>query len=181
VRLFFRISLIIIFGLLMYWAGSVDVLNLRERPLALHSPAFENNAFIPSRYSFEGENISPPLRWEGGPKGIKSYALMMIDYDATAHRGDPVEHWAVYNISSSVDELPTNAQHLLVGTNGYGDAVYRGMNPPEGGAAQNYHFFLFALDVASLDVQDAPTHNQLMDALSGHIVAKSFLVGRYQR
>lgn len=180
-RLLLKISLIVIFGLLMYWAGYADVLGQREQPLVLHSPAFENRAFIPSRYSYEGEDISPPLRWKGGPKGIKSYALIMVDYDAATHRGDPVEHWVVYNIPSSVDELLANAQNLSVGINSYGGAVYRGMNPPKGSAVHNYHFFLFALDVAALDVQDAPTHHQLMDALSGHIVGTSMLFGKYQR
>src|SRR5438552_7145310 len=37
--------------------------------LTLHSPAFQQNGHIPSKYTCEGEDISPPLAWEGVPIG----------------------------------------------------------------------------------------------------------------
>jgi phosphatidylethanolamine-binding protein (PEBP) family uncharacterized protein len=33
--------------------------------MTLNSPAFQQNGHIPSKYTCEGEDVSPPLAWEG--------------------------------------------------------------------------------------------------------------------
>ena len=50
--------------------------------MTLNSPAFQQNGHIPSRYTCEGEDISPPLAWEGVPNGAKSLVLIIDDPDA---------------------------------------------------------------------------------------------------
>ena len=38
----------------------------------ISSPSFEHNARIPARFTCEGEDISPELRWSGAPEGTRS-------------------------------------------------------------------------------------------------------------
>jgi Raf kinase inhibitor-like YbhB/YbcL family protein len=50
--------------------------------MSLNSPAFKQNGHIPSKYTCEGEDVSPPLAWEGVPNGAKSLVLIIGDPDA---------------------------------------------------------------------------------------------------
>ena len=50
--------------------------------MTLNSPAFQQNGHIPSKYTCEGEDVSPPLAWEGVPNGAKSLVLIIDDPDA---------------------------------------------------------------------------------------------------
>jgi phosphatidylethanolamine-binding protein (PEBP) family uncharacterized protein len=50
--------------------------------MTLNSPAFQPNDHIPSKYTCEGEDVSPPLTWEGVPNGAKSLVLIIDDPDA---------------------------------------------------------------------------------------------------
>ena len=51
------------------------------KELTVKSPAFENNKLIPSKYTCDGEEVSPPLIVEGIPEKTKSLALIMEDPD----------------------------------------------------------------------------------------------------
>ena len=44
--------------------------------MKLSSPAFAEGELIPSKYTCDGENVSPPLEWEGVPEQAKSLALI---------------------------------------------------------------------------------------------------------
>ena len=50
--------------------------------MKLISPAFEHNQRIPSKYTADGADVSPPLKWEGVPQGVKSFAIICDDPDA---------------------------------------------------------------------------------------------------
>src|SRR6185436_147241 len=75
--------------------------------LTLSSPAFSNGSAIPKRYTCEGEDISPGLKWSGMPAGVRSLALIVDDPDAP----DPAApkttwvHWVLYNIPPETMEL----------------------------------------------------------------------------
>ena len=79
--------------------------------LQITSPAFSQGGSIPSKYTCEGQDISPPLAWSGAPPNAKSFALIVDDPDAP----DPAKpqrvyvHWVVYNISAGTAALPENA------------------------------------------------------------------------
>ena len=79
--------------------------------MTLNSPAFQQNAHIPSNYTCEGEDISPPLAWEGVPNGAKSLVLIIDDPDAPDPRAPKMVwvHWIVYNIPPDTKSLPENA------------------------------------------------------------------------
>jgi phosphatidylethanolamine-binding protein (PEBP) family uncharacterized protein len=50
--------------------------------MTLNSTEFQPNGHIPSKYTCEGEDVSPPLTWEGVPDGAKSLILIVDDPDA---------------------------------------------------------------------------------------------------
>ena len=79
--------------------------------MTLNSPAFQQNGHIPSKYTCEGEDVSPPLAWEGVPEGAKSLVLIVDDPDAPDPKAPKMVwvHWAVYNIPPDTKSLPENA------------------------------------------------------------------------
>jgi hypothetical protein len=86
-------------------------------PFKLSSTAFAPNGAIPSKFTCEGEDISPQLEWSGTPDGTRSLALIVDDPDAP----DPAKpqrvyvHWVVYNISDSTTRIAENAGHERLG------------------------------------------------------------------
>ena len=76
--------------------------------MTLSSPAFQQNEHIPSKYTCEGEDVSPPLAWEGVPKGAKSLVLVIDDPDAPDPKAPKMVwvHWVVYNIPPATESLP---------------------------------------------------------------------------
>ncbi len=153
--------------------------------LTLSSPAFVNEGSIPARFTGEGDDLSPPLRWSGAPAGTKSFALILDDPDAP----DPAApkrvwvHWVLANIPASVSELVEGASSAklppdtVVGKNDWGRAAYGGPCPPIG--RHRYFHKLYALDTV-LDLPH-PTKAQLEHAMKGHVLAEGVLIGTYQK
>jgi Raf kinase inhibitor-like YbhB/YbcL family protein len=100
--------------------------------LRITSPAFSEGGPIPTKYTCEGQDISPPLAWSGAPPNTKSFALIVDDPDAP----DPAKpqrvyvHWVVYNIPGNVAALPENASNkdlpkgAVQGKNDWGKAEF---------------------------------------------------------
>jgi len=150
--------------------------------MILKSPAFEEGGMIPDRHTCDGENISPPLEWEGAPEGVKSYALLCEDPDAPM--GNWV-HWVVYDIPPSITKLPEQIlpEAVLVnggrqGTNDFYRTGYGGPCPPSG--THRYFFRLYALD-RGLDLEPGATKEQLFRAMRSHVLEEAALMGRYRR
>lgn len=66
----------------------------------LESSVFEHGTAIPSAYTCQGDDISPPLRWSHIPPGTKSLALIVDDPDAPDPNAPKMTwvHWLLYNI-----------------------------------------------------------------------------------
>jgi Raf kinase inhibitor-like YbhB/YbcL family protein len=148
----------------------------------LKSSAFSSGSSIPSKYTCDGQNISPSLTWSGAPADTKSFALISDDPDAPM--GTWV-HWVAWNIpasSNSLKEDMDKGAHLSDGTNqGISDFKrpgYGGPCPPSG--THRYFFKLYALDT-ELDIPATSTKKDLEAAMKGHILAKAELVGTYTR
>ncbi|WP_028580804.1 YbhB/YbcL family Raf kinase inhibitor-like protein [Desulfogranum japonicum] len=112
-------------------------------------------------FGCSGKNISPQLDWFGAPEGTKSFALTVFDPDAPT--GSGWWHWVVFNIPATVHGLPLgmNQETLPVGTiqsrTDFGATGYGGACPPVGEKPHRYQFTVWALDVATLPLdQDAP-------------------------
>ncbi|TIP83145.1 MAG: YbhB/YbcL family Raf kinase inhibitor-like protein [Mesorhizobium sp.] len=153
-------------------------------PLTLISPAFPAGGKIPERYTRDGENVSPPLKWSGVPDGAKSLVLVVQDPDAPS---GIFGHWAVFNIPPDAGEL-AEAQDgkpgpsaLSQGTNDFGNAYYDGPQPPVGHGVHHYHFRLAALDVPSLSVPAQAGVQSVWKEAQKHALEQTELVGTYAR
>ena len=71
--------------------------------LQITSTAFSEGQPIPAKYSCEGSDISPPLKWTNAPANTKSFALIADDPDAPM--GTWV-HWVLYDLPPNTTELP---------------------------------------------------------------------------
>lgn len=149
----------------------------QEEPMNLTSPAFENGGPIPSRYTCEGENVSPPLAWSGAPRDARAMALVVDDPDAPAKVW---VHWVLYNLPPDAGMLPEGTRGLEAtareGRNDFGDLGYGGPCPPRG--THRYRFRLFALD-GHLEVGEGCTKGELLKAMEGHVLAEAELTGTY--
>ena len=162
---------------------------------AVQSPVFENGAKIPSKYTCDGDRtLSPPLALSGIPVGTKALALVMDDPDVPkARKPDGVfDHWVVYDIlPPSINEFSSEGGNLEIpegfpigsaGLNGAGEPGYTGpCPPPEYEPSEHRYFFkAFALSKA-VHFDNPPTKQELLDAISKHIIAEAELMGRYKK
>jgi Raf kinase inhibitor-like YbhB/YbcL family protein len=154
--------------------------------LSLTSPVFQHNGTIPKLYTCQGKDVSPALVWSDLPKGTKSIALIVDDPDAP----DPAApkrvwvHWVLYNIPPDATGLPEAlpATRLPTGTregkNDWDRLGYGGPCPPIG--RHRYFHKLFALDVVLPDLHQ-PTNAVLLEAMQGHVLEATELIGTYQK
>ncbi len=149
----------------------------------LTSTAFEPGKRIPTRYTCDGEDLSPPLSWKGIPEGTRSLVLVVEDPDAP--RGTFV-HWIIYDIPPDLPGLPEGVPRqrelengALQGINDFGVIGYRGPCPPPG-KPHRYFFILRALDTV-LHLDPGTTRAELEEALKGHVLGETKLMGTYGR
>jgi Raf kinase inhibitor-like YbhB/YbcL family protein len=150
---------------------------LEANAMQLSSPAFKQNEALPVKYTCDGEDISPQLAIDEIPANTQSFALVMDDPDAVSGTFD---HWIAWNIPGSTKTIAEGEKLPSLGSNGFGSLGYRGPCPPRG-KPHHYHFKLFALDIAKLDLKPGASKAQLEKALQGHILDETVLIGTYQR
>jgi len=154
--------------------------------MILTSTAFEHNGEIPSLYTCDGQDISPPLAWKGLPAKTKSLVLIVYDPDAPDPRAPKMTwvHWILYNIpphESSIQQavkstdLPSDT---LEGLNDWNRQGYGGPCPPIG--RHRYFHKLYALDKVLPEMR-TPTKAEIEKAMTGHIITTGELVGTYER
>lgn len=147
----------------------------------LKSSAFSTNDLIPAKYTCDGEDLSPALSWDAPPAGTQSFVLIVDDPDAPM---GTFVHWVLYNLPPDLQHLPeqTTANNLpqgaLQGKNDFKRMDYGGPCPPSG--THRYFFKLYAIDQV-LSLPAGATKAQVLQAIEGHVLASSELVGRYSR
>lgn len=156
-------------------------------PMKITSTAFKPDGAIPSRFTCDGTNVSPPIAWADLPAGTKSLALIVTDPDAPDPAAPKMTwvHWVVYDIpagaggglreAATTKSLPQGA---LEGTNDWGRPGYGGPCPPIG--RHRYVHTLYALDTLLGDLQH-PTRAALLAAMHGHVLGTAEMIGTYQR
>jgi Raf kinase inhibitor-like YbhB/YbcL family protein len=146
---------------------------------ALSSRDFGPGAEIPLRFSDYGDSLSPSLAWSGLPEGTRSLAVVMEDPDASGSR--PFLHWLAWNLDPAAGGLERGSVTFgaRLGRNGRGNPSYFGPHPSNK-TAHHYHFQMFALD-AQLPLKAGASREQLLAAMSGHVLAKADLVGLFAR
>jgi Raf kinase inhibitor-like YbhB/YbcL family protein len=153
---------------------------------AITSPAFVDNGEIPTRYTCDGEDISPALEWTGVPEKAESLVLIVDDPDAPDPAAPKMTyvHWVLYNLPASttglreaiaVADLPDGTAE---GLNDWKRTGYGGPCPPIG--RHRYFHKLYALDTVLPDLA-VPTKAELESAMEGHVIARTQIVGTYKR
>jgi Raf kinase inhibitor-like YbhB/YbcL family protein len=155
-------------------------------PFELTSPRFKNGETIPVAYTGEGDDLPPPLHWQGEPPGTRSYVLVMQDPDAP----DPANpkatwvHWVLYNLPPNIHDIPDSMlpESLPAGArqalNDWKKMGYGGPMPPVG--RHRYFIRLYALDTVLPDMGHAAWH-QVERAIEGHVLAQTELMGTYEK
>lgn len=162
--------------------AGADTRSKGGKSMLIKSSVFKQKGMIPSKYTCDGSNVSPPLEWGNAPEGTKSYALICEDPDAPS---GTFTHWVAYDIPADADGLPekvTADGNILdgmgQGKNSFNQIGYGGPCPP--GGTHRYYFKLYALD-SNLNLKPGVTKEVLLKAMEGHILAQGELMGRYQR
>ncbi|WP_305908663.1 YbhB/YbcL family Raf kinase inhibitor-like protein [Methylomarinum sp. Ch1-1] len=155
-------------------------------PLTLNSSDFSDRGEIPERLTCDGDDISPALSWTGIPANAQSLVLIVDDPDAPDPAAPKMTwvHWLLYNIPTSATGLPQAVESgqlpegALQGQNDWGRSGYGGPCPPKG--RHRYFHKLYALDVVLPDLKK-PNKAELEQAMQGHVIEQTELVGTYQR
>ena len=157
--------------------------------MVLSTPAFQDGADIPVKYTQVEKQVSPALNWTNPPAGTVSFVLNMHDMELARNKTtDDQAHWIVWNIPGTATSLPEGVPEGLmangatqISVNG---ASYRGPGAPATGPRHHYAFELYALDT-KIDVastKDAfETRAKVIQAIQGHILGKAVLLGLFHR
>jgi len=144
--------------------------------MKITSSAFQEGGNIPSKFTCDGSDLSPPLQITGVPSEAKTLVLIADDPDAP---GGLFTHWLAWNIPPQTNSIAEgSAPKGVQGTNDFGNSGYRGPCPPPG--VHRYSFKVLALD-RELDLGSGAKRSQLDAAMRGHIIAQGELMGRYSR
>jgi len=152
-----------------------------NKNMEIQSPVFQNNQTIPVKFTCDGNpptgGISPALSFSDVPKNAKSLALIMDDPDAP---GGNFNHWLVWNINPSLSGFEENSvpEGTMQGQNSAGRHSYFGPCPPSG--THHYHFKLYALDTL-LEIAPTTSKLELENAMQGHIIENTEIIGLYGR
>jgi Raf kinase inhibitor-like YbhB/YbcL family protein len=151
--------------------------------ISVTSTAFSSGNVLGDKYTQNGANMSPPLAWTRGPTGTQSYVILAED--SGVNRSEPIVHWVVYNIPSTVrtlrEDMPegtTLPNGALQGKNVSGQSGYLGPKPPAG-QTHPYHFQVFALNTR-LNIDPANADRAaVIEAMKGKVLALGDIVANY--
>ena len=144
------------------------------KQLFVKSLVFENNSYIPSKYTCDGENVNPPLTIEQVPESTKSLVLIVDDPDAP---GGTWDHWIVWNIVPTF-QVAEDSVPGTEGMNSFQKKSYGGPCPPSG--THRYFFKVYALD-SKLNLSQSSRKKDIEKAMQGQIIAQGQLIGLYRR
>lgn len=149
----------------------------KDVQMKISSTAFEQNGQIPKKYTCDGSDVNPPLKFEGIPSEAKSLVLIVDDPDAPV--GTWV-HWVLWNIDPKTSEIKENSvpKGAKQGMNDFRKHDYGGPCPPSG--THRYFFKLYALDI-TLNLGPNATKRDIESSIEGHILDKAELIGFYKR
>jgi Raf kinase inhibitor-like YbhB/YbcL family protein len=150
--------------------------------MRLSSTAFAHGGAIPTRFTCDGDDISPAVAWSGAPADTRSFAIVCSDPDAPA---GVWFHWATYDIPRTTthlaERLPSDSSAPPQALNDFHRRGYRGPCPPHGHGRHHYHFKLYALDVEHLGLPALARCRDVETAAEAHAIAVAKFVGVYSR
>lgn len=154
--------------------------------LIIKSGVFENGAEIPARYTCKGDDVSPPLNWQGVPENTRSLVLIIDDPDAPDPKAPKTVwvHWVLYNIPPDINSLVEHTTSATLpsgaseGINDWHNRGYGGPCPPIG--RHRYFHKLYALDTV-LEGLNKPSKAMVEETMQGHIIEQAELIGTCQK
>jgi Raf kinase inhibitor-like YbhB/YbcL family protein len=157
--------------------------NMQKPKLVMYSSAFKNGERIPTHYTADDANVSPPLSWGTPPTGTKSFALICEDPDAPM---GTFIHWIIYDIPADkkglqqgVSTQPSLPDGTKQGTTSFHKIGYGGPAPPPG-KPHRYFFKLYALD-SMFNLPNSIDAKQFHSFVSAHTLGEADLLGTYGR
>jgi Raf kinase inhibitor-like YbhB/YbcL family protein len=157
-------------------------------PIEAASASHGKASMIPVKYATKpagGANTSIPYAWGVASSATKSFALALVDEHPAAHSW---VHWMVVDIPAGVTCLPEGASgsvRMPAGArelaNTFGSRGYGGPQPPAGSGAHRYVAALYALDVASIGLNDNATLEQFQRGIESHVIGKETCSGWFAR
>ncbi len=156
-----------------------SVINYQYFPMILTTPAFKNGEIIPKKFTCEGGDFNPEFNIQNVPQGTRSLALIMEDSDAP---GGTFTHWTVWNINTEAIFIKEESKPSgsVEGTNSGGFIGYMGPCPPSG-FPHRYFVRVYALDVPELILMSGAKPEEFREALVGHVLAETEIMGIYMR
>jgi Raf kinase inhibitor-like YbhB/YbcL family protein len=152
--------------------------------ILITSDAFLEGEAIPTKYTCDGDDLSPDLRWSDIPPNTKSLALICEDPDAPS---GTFAHWVLFDLPPTVTELPegvSTAERLangaVQGQNDFKRIGYGGPCPPPNDNEHRYYFRIYALDT-ELQLRSGARREDVAPAMLGHVLATGHLMGTYKR
>ena len=156
--------------------------------LPVSSDAFADGQPMPVRFTQDGANVSPPLRWEGLPPRTRSVVLLVEDADIPLPR--PLVHLIVHSISPgkggfAEGEIPLRQRGAapdgwMCGRNALARPGWTAPSPPPGHGPHRYAFQVFALG-DKLSFAYPPGRSMLLRTMRPHLLAQGRLIGTYER
>ncbi len=185
----FRILLVFLLGVLFLFGCQSQEEAIKITPkgganMEITSSVFKEQQSIPSKYTCDGADVSPPLSINGVPDSAETLALVADDPDAP---GGTFVHWGIWNLPASTGKIPAKVPQeksvaslgsAVQGKNDFGEYGYRGPCPP--GGEHRYQFHLYAVD-RKIDLSAGASKNDLLKAIKGSVVAETELTGLYSR
>lgn len=149
--------------------------------IEVSSPAFADGQAIPSRHTADGVGTSPALVWRLPGDAA---ALVLIVEDSDSPSPEPLVHAIAWDLDAASDGLPEGAltaePSVDTGRNSYFRTGWLPCDPPTGHGPHRYAFQLFALDTP-LRFDAPPGRAALLEAMTGHVLARGALIGTYER
>jgi Raf kinase inhibitor-like YbhB/YbcL family protein len=160
-----------------------------EVVFSLTSSAFGGGDRIPTKYTADGVDLSPPLQWSNLPEGTVTLAMICDDPDVS--RRSSWVHWIIYDIPALAPGLPMGIErspklsHPLSAKQGRtswrrDNIGWQGPSPPPGTGDHHYTFTLYAL-AGPTGLPAGVDRVALKKAMKGKVIQKATLIGIYSR
>src|SRR5690349_18492608 len=74
--------------------------------MTFSSPDISNHGDVPSKFTCDGEDLVPTLKWSDAPANTQSFVVIVDDPDAP---GGTWTHWVLFNIPKTIQEIVSGA------------------------------------------------------------------------
>jgi phosphatidylethanolamine-binding protein (PEBP) family uncharacterized protein len=145
--------------------------------LAVTSAAVGADGRLPVEFTCDGAGVSPPVAWQAGPKGTKSYAVVLWHEAPDQMKS----YWVVYGIPAAATGLPKGAKN--VGTTGLNDKRRAEYDPmcSKGPGVKTYHVTVYALSAEPKLPAGGANRDALLAAIRDTTLAEGTLTFTYER